>query len=90
MNMTTNIGDIDRIIRIVLGALLIILAFTPVIGWWGLIGILPLATGIMRFCPAYSLMGINTCKTEGSDESANNEGSSENTNNEGSGENANK
>jgi len=70
MNMTTNVGDIDRIFRIVLGALLIILTFTPVIGWWGLIGIVLLATGILRFCPAYSLIGINTCKTEGSDESA--------------------
>jgi len=80
MNITTNVGDIDRIARIVVGALLIILAFTPVIGWWGLIGIVPLATGIMRFCPAYSILGINTCKTEDGGENANNEGGGESAN----------
>lgn len=41
------------------------LSFTGVIGLWGLIGVVPLATGVFRFCPAYPLLGINTCKSKG-------------------------
>ncbi|MCL5040937.1 MAG: DUF2892 domain-containing protein [Gammaproteobacteria bacterium] len=59
--MTPNVGSIDRVLRIVVGLILIALALTGVIGWWGYIGILPLATGVFRFCPAYPLLGINTC-----------------------------
>lgn len=62
MNMKTNVGGADKIARIVIGALLIGLALTGVIGAWGWIGILPLATGLLNFCPAYGLLGINTCK----------------------------
>ncbi len=57
-----NIGKIDRTIRIVIGALLIALAVFGQIGWWGLIGIVPLATGLMSSCMLYSLLGINTDK----------------------------
>lgn len=60
--MKTNVGGIDKIARIVVGALLILLALTGVIGAWGWIGVLPLATGLLNTCPAYSLLGINTCK----------------------------
>ncbi len=60
--MKTNVGGIDKIARIVVGALLILLALTGAIGAWGWIGVLPLATGLFNFCPAYSLFGINTCK----------------------------
>ncbi|MBB3329556.1 membrane-associated protease RseP (regulator of RpoE activity) [Halomonas campaniensis] len=60
--MKSNVGGIDKIARIVIGALLIGLALTGVIGAWGWIGVLPLATGLFNFCPAYSLFGINTCK----------------------------
>ncbi|MDY7116773.1 DUF2892 domain-containing protein [Halomonas sp. SSL-5] len=60
--MTRNVGGIDRIARIVIGALLIGLALTGVIGAWGWIGVLPLATGLFNFCPAYKLLGVNTCK----------------------------
>jgi len=59
--MKTNVGGIDRIVRIVAGLLLIALAVTGTIGLWGWIGIVPLATGLFRTCPAYSLVGINTC-----------------------------
>ena len=45
-----------------IGAVLIGLALTGVIGAWGWIGVLPLATGLLNFCPAYGLLGINTCK----------------------------
>ena len=59
--MKTNVGGIDRIVRIVAGLLLIVLTLTGTIGLWGWIGILPLATGLFRTCPAYSLLGIDTC-----------------------------
>jgi hypothetical protein len=62
--MQCNVGGIDRTLRIVIGALLIVLAIVGVIGSWGWIGILPLATGIFRFCPAYPLLGIKTCKKD--------------------------
>ena len=62
MNIKSNVGGADKIARIVIGALLIGLALTGVIGAWGWIGVLPLATGLINFCPAYSIFGINTCK----------------------------
>ena len=43
------------------GIVLIALAAMGTIGWWGWLGVLPLATGLFRFCPAYSLLGMNTC-----------------------------
>ena len=59
--MTRNIGSIDRGLRIAAGlALLGLGAFGP-LGWWGLVGLVPLATGLMSNCPAYSLLGVNTC-----------------------------
>ena len=60
--MTQNIGGIERIIRIVAGLVLIALAATGTVGWWGWLGVVPLATGLMGWCPPYSLLGINTCK----------------------------
>lgn len=59
--MKTNIGGVDRILRIVVGLVLIGLAATETVGWWGWIGVVPLLTGVFRFCPAYTLLGINTC-----------------------------
>ena len=58
--MTKNVGGIDRILRIVVGIALIVwaLAGGPV---WAWIGILPLATGLFSWCPAYKLIGANTC-----------------------------
>jgi len=54
--MQCNVGNTDRYLRISVGAILIILALTGTIGMWGWIGIVPLATGIFRYCPAYSLL----------------------------------
>ncbi|MDR5899564.1 DUF2892 domain-containing protein [Halomonas vilamensis] len=62
--MKTNVGGIDKIARIVVGALLILLALIGTIGAWGWIGVVPLATGLFNFCPLYSLIGVNTCKTK--------------------------
>ena len=64
--MTSNVGMIDRVVRIVVGLLLIAYAipigFAPS-GWnWvGWIGIIPLVTGLFGICPLYSLLGISTC-----------------------------
>ena len=60
--MQCNVGNTDRILRITAGCLLIILAISGVIGPWGWIGILPLITGLFRFCPAYPLLGMSTVK----------------------------
>ena len=57
----SNVGGIDRILRIVAGLVLIALTLMGVIGMWGWIGIVPLATGLFRTCPVYSLLGFNTC-----------------------------
>jgi hypothetical protein len=62
--MKTNVGGIDKIARIVVGLLLIVLTLMGTIGVWGWIGVVPLATGLFNFCPVYSLMGISTCKTK--------------------------
>ncbi|WLH15079.1 DUF2892 domain-containing protein [Pseudomonas hefeiensis] len=59
--MKANIGTIDRSLRIAAGLVLIALSLSGVIGLWGWIGLVPLATGIFRFCPVYTLLGIRTC-----------------------------
>jgi hypothetical protein len=61
--MKVNVGSVDRIVRIVGGLAFIGLAVAGTIGPWGYIGIVPLFTGFMRVCPAYSLLGVNTCST---------------------------
>ena len=62
--MTKNIGDTERIIRIVGGLVLIALAATGTVSGWGWRGLVPLATGLTGWCPPYSLLGINTCKNK--------------------------
>ena len=62
--MKRNVGTIDRIIRIVLGIALIAGALMGYLGWWGWIGVVPLATGLMSSCLLYSLLGINTCPVD--------------------------
>lgn len=62
--MKANVGGIDKIVRIAVGLALIawvLLAGGPI---WAWIGVLPLATGLFNFCPAYSILGIKTCKAE--------------------------
>jgi hypothetical protein len=58
--MSCNVGSIDRIIRILAGLALIAWALMggPV---WAWVGVVPLATGVFKLCPAYSLLGLNTC-----------------------------
>ena len=60
--MNANVGGIDRVARIVAGVVLIALAATGTVGVWGWIGVVPLATGLSGWCPAYLLFGLSTCK----------------------------
>lgn len=62
--MNVNVGSLDRILRIVVGVFLLALIFVGPKTMWGLIGIIPLATGLFRMCPLYSILGINTCSTK--------------------------
>ena len=59
--MKSNVGGIDRILRIVVGLVLIGLAVTGHIGAWGWIGIVPVITGALGTCPLYSMLGFSTC-----------------------------
>lgn len=61
--MTANVGSVDRVLRIVAGLALLAFAFLSGSTWWwlGLIGVVPLATAFMRWCPAYTLIGVSTC-----------------------------
>jgi len=59
--MKANVGTLDRGLRIVGGLTLIALAATGQVGVWGWIGVVPLLTGVFRYCPAYPLIGMNTC-----------------------------
>lgn len=61
--MKQNVGDTERLIRIILG-LLIIAAGLYYQSWWGVIGLVPLVTGFVRYCPAWSAFGINTCSVK--------------------------
>jgi hypothetical protein len=60
--MTQNVGGIDRVLRIIVGLALLALVFVGPQTPWGWIGIVPLATGLIGWCPPYALFGWNTCK----------------------------
>jgi len=59
--MKLNVGGIDRILRIVVGLALIGATLAGMIGVWGWIGVVPLVTGLFKFCPLYTMLGMNTC-----------------------------
>jgi hypothetical protein len=61
--MEKNVGGFDKIVRIILGVAIII-AGIVFNSWWGLIGIIPLATGLFGRCGLYCPLGINTCKID--------------------------
>jgi len=65
--MNLNVGGIDKILRIVVGVALIGLTVTDVIGVWGWIGVVPLATGLINWCPLYLMIGFSTRRTEKSE-----------------------
>ena len=58
--MKANLGSLDRALRVGAGVVLIGLAMAGVIGFWGYLGIVPLLTGLVSFCPLYSLLGLNS------------------------------
>jgi hypothetical protein len=62
--MKSNVGGIDRVLRIVVGLALIGLVLTGAIGPWGWLGLVPLGTALVGFCPLYPLLGINTCSAK--------------------------
>ncbi len=59
--MTSNVGGIDRILRIIVGLGLLAIVFVGPQTPWGWIGLIPLVTGLVGFCPAWRLIGVNTC-----------------------------
>lgn len=59
--MKLNVGGIDRALRAIVGIVLIALAVTGRIGVWGWIGVVPLLTALVGFCPLYTMLGINSC-----------------------------
>jgi len=61
--MNKNVGGIDRILRVVVGLLLIALAATGTVGAWGYVGIVPIVTAAIGWCPAYLPFGFSSCKT---------------------------
>jgi type IV secretory pathway TrbD component len=67
-SMKANVGGVDRGVRIVVGIVLLALVFVlkseAGLWLWGLIGIVPVATGLMNWCPAYSLFGMSTCRVK--------------------------
>lgn len=60
--MNKNIGSVDRVIRIIIGIVLIALTLNGNIGAWGWIGIIPLATALINFCPLYRILGFSSDK----------------------------
>lgn len=66
--LAKNMGQTDRLIRAIVGAVLLILAFATLSGGWawvaGIVGVVLLATAAMGHCPPYALLGINTCGTK--------------------------
>lgn len=61
MNMSKNVGTADRIIRATIGLVAIALTITGRWAPWGWIGIVPLVTGLVGYCPVYRMLGLNTC-----------------------------
>ena len=62
--MIQNVGTVDRVFRVLAGAALIGASLLGYIGTWGWLGVIPLATGLFRFCPAYLPFGWSTCSAK--------------------------
>jgi hypothetical protein len=63
MKFETNMGTVDRALRVIVGLALIGAAATGTVGMWGWIGVVPVLTALVGFCPAYTLLGFKTCKS---------------------------
>ena len=62
--MSSNVGGVDRALRAVVGLILIALVFVGPQTPWGWIGLIPLLTAVIGFCPAYTLLGVKTCSVK--------------------------
>lgn len=64
--MKVNVGGTDKVLRIVVGVVLLSLVFLVegAAKWWGLVGLIPFGTGVFGFCPLYALFGLSTCPLE--------------------------
>lgn len=60
--MPTNIGGLERLFRVLLGLLLVLLTLTDKIGFWGFLGLVLVVTGGSGHCPPYAWFGLNTCR----------------------------
>ncbi|WP_448189280.1 YgaP family membrane protein [Azospirillum sp. sgz301742] len=60
----SNVGGVDRALRAVVGLILIALVFVGPQTPWGWVGLIPLLTAVIGFCPAYTLLGVKTCSTQ--------------------------
>jgi hypothetical protein len=56
-----NVGGLDQTVRLAVGTALVMMWIFGPLGWWGVLGFLPLVTGLTRVCPVYPLFGLNTC-----------------------------
>ncbi|MGJ4940665.1 YgaP family membrane protein [Bradyrhizobium sp. HKCCYLS1011] len=64
--MAQNIGKLDRTIRVIVGAAILSLVFVGPKTMWGLLGLIPLGTALIGWCPPYAMLGISTCGTKSS------------------------
>ena len=62
MNLSRNMGSTDKILRLAVGVLLIVLALTGTIGLWGWLGLILVGTAFLNFCPIYRVFGLKTCQ----------------------------
>lgn len=62
MELSKNMGSADKIARLVIGAILVVLALTGTIGIWGWLGLILIGTAFLNFCPLYRIVGIKTCQ----------------------------
>ena len=60
--MKQNVHNIERVVRVVIGAAIVSLVFIGPQSPWGWLGLVPMATGLLGWCPPYAMLGINTCK----------------------------
>lgn len=61
--MTFNVGGLDRTLRILVGLALVVAAATGTVGIWAYVGLIPLVTGLLGWCPLYAVLGFKTCRT---------------------------